>query len=104
MFTLILPEGEVQTREGQNHEILIVSNRDKYSLQLTPKVKGNWERRNRGKNRSQRENERERNKSGCEEKEDNKKKMNGEAKREWEDEVILEQNMKYGKSEGKPRH
>lgn len=74
MFTLILPEGEVQTREGQNHESLIVSNRDKYSLQLTPKVKGNWERRSRGKNRSQRENERKRNKSGCEEKEDNKKK------------------------------
>lgn len=74
VFTLILPEGEVQTREGQNHESLIVSNRDKYSLQLTPKVKGNWERRSRGKNRSQRENERKRNKSGCEEKEDNKKK------------------------------
>lgn len=30
--------------------------------------------------------------------------MNGEAKREWEDEVILQQNMKYGKSKGKPRH
>lgn len=49
------------------------------------------------KHRSQGENERKRNKSRCEKKRTMGKQLNGEAKREWKDEVISDSEHKIQK-------
>lgn len=87
----MLPEAEMHTKQGWTPNHINMSNRDKYSLQLTPKVKGKRKRRSKGQIRSQeRKNDGEKGSPDNKEKEGHKKKMSGKAKGEKEDEVMPE--------------
>ena len=97
VFTLILSEGKVKARKEQIPKSLEVSDRDKYSLQLTPEVKGNWERWSRERTGvKERMKEKERS-LDVRKKRTTGKQLNGEAKREWKDEVISESEHKIQK-------